>query len=84
MTLDEAIDCYAGKDPRGEYVLVLAGKDRKLMQKEEQDVWKAQTIEEHMAYYIRQGIPEKEAMKQVAKDRGCARRDIYNYLHSKR
>ncbi|CDD66611.1 ribosomal RNA small subunit methyltransferase I [Firmicutes bacterium CAG:882] len=30
--------------------------------------------------YIAQGMDKKEAMKQVAKDRGVSKRDIYNAL----
>ena len=39
------------------------------------------SIEEHMAYYENQGMDEKTAMKQVAKDRGVGKREIYQYLH---
>ena len=30
--------------------------------------------------YIAQGMDKKEAMKQVARDRGVSKRDIYNAL----
>lgn len=30
--------------------------------------------------YIAQGMDKKEAMKQVAKDRGVSKRDIYSAL----
>ena len=40
------------------------------------------TIEEHMAYYEKEGMDEKAAMKQVAKDRGVPKREIYQYLLS--
>ena len=38
------------------------------------------SIEDHMNYYISQGIDEKEAMKKVAKDRGVSKRDIYQSI----
>ena len=38
------------------------------------------TIEEHMDYYLKQGIAKKDAMKMVAKDRGIAKRDVYQQL----
>ena len=38
------------------------------------------TIEAHMKLYEDKGIDRKEAMKLVAKDRGVAKRDIYNAL----
>lgn len=38
------------------------------------------SIQEHMDYYMDQGIQKKEAMKMVAKDRGVGKRDIYQAL----
>ena len=38
------------------------------------------SIEEHMELYERQGMDHKEAMKQVATDRGISKRDVYQYL----
>lgn len=35
------------------------------------------SIEDHMEYYISQGVDRKEAMKKVAKDRGVQKREIY-------
>ena len=42
--------------------------------------WSNLSIEEHMEYYLSQGIDKKEAMKKTAKDRGVQKREIYNYL----
>jgi len=39
------------------------------------------TVEEHMAYYEAQGMDSKSAMKQVAKDRGVGKREIYAQIH---
>ena len=38
------------------------------------------SIEEHMEIYEKKGMSRKDAMKQVAKDRGVSKRDIYSYL----
>ena len=64
----------------GEYVLVIEGKSRAQIQKEQQQSWESMSIEEHMQYYESQGIARKEAMKLVAKDRGVSKRDIYQSL----
>ena len=40
----------------------------------------ALSLEDHVAHYKDQGMGEKEAMKQVARDRGVSRRDIYNLI----
>ena len=53
---------------------------RKEMEQESQESWKDISIEEHMTIYENQGIPRKEAMKMVAKDRGVTKRDIYQAL----
>ena len=74
------ISYYEDKEPRGEYVLVICGKSREEIVKEQQSSWEQLSIEEHMAYYETQGIDHKEAMKLVAKDRGVSKRDIYQYL----
>lgn len=80
MTIEEALLYYEETDPRGEYVLVLAGKPLEEIQKEQQQEWEALTLEEHMAIYENQGMARKEAMKLVAKDRGTTKREIYQAL----
>lgn len=80
-TLEEAMAYYREEEPRGEYVLVIEGKSLEQKRQEDIAVWQDQSIEEHMEYYRLQGMEEKAAMKQVAKDRGVSKRDIYQHLH---
>lgn len=79
MTLADSLSYYEVNEPRGEYVLIIAGRSREEMKKEEQAGWEALSLEEHMAHYESQGIDRKEAMKRVAKDRGVSKRDIYQH-----
>jgi len=79
-TFSALLSYYEEKEPRGEYVLVICGKSRDEIVKEQQASWEEMSIEEHMAHYESQGIDHKEAMKLVAKDRGVSKRDIYQYL----
>lgn len=79
-TIAEALVLYEKEEPRGEYVLVVEGKSLRQKNEERQAVWQSMTIEEHMAYYEEGGMDEKSAMKQVAKDRGVPKREIYQYL----
>lgn len=79
-TIDQAIEKYNEKEPRGEYVLVIEGKSQEEIQEENKQKRESMTIEEHMEYYISQGNDKKSAMKLVAKDRGVSKRDIYNQL----
>lgn len=79
-TLEEAIEYYKKDAPRGEYVLVIEGKSLYDRKKEQQKDWQSISVEEHMRVYEEQGVDRKDAMKQVAKDRGISKRDVYNYL----
>ena len=80
-TLGKALEYYENKEPKGEYVLVLRGRSRQELRQEEIFVWENMSIEEHMIFYQKQGMDDKTAMKQVAKDRGVGKREIYAYLH---
>lgn len=79
-TLEEAYAYYESNEPKGECVLVIEGKSREELKQEEVAKWEEMRIEEHMDYYLRQGIDKKEAMKMVAKDRGITKRDVYQQL----
>lgn len=80
-TLEKALEYYKTQEPKGEYVLVLRGRSPEEKRKEEIAVWGNMSVEEHMAYYQEQGMDSKAAMKQVAKDRGVGKREIYAYLN---
>lgn len=80
-TLEEALAKYETEEPRGEYVLVLEGKSFSQIKEEAIQAWEEMSIEEHMEYYESQGMDHKNAMKQVAKDRGVGKREIYSYLN---
>ena len=79
-TLSEAIAYYKENAPKGECVLVMEGRSRSEMRKEEQQSWEQMPLAEHMQHYEAQGIARKEAMKLVAKDRGISKREVYQAL----
>ena len=79
-TLSEAIAYYKENEPKGECVLVMEGRSRSEMRKEEQRSWEQMPLAEHMQHYESQGIARKEAMKLVAKDRGISKREVYQAL----
>ena len=79
-TIDELISHYEKEKPLGECVLVIEGKSRQELKEEAVASWEEISIEEHMEIYEKQGMTRKDAMKQVAKDRGVSKRDIYQYL----
>ncbi|MDD4210902.1 MAG: 16S rRNA (cytidine(1402)-2'-O)-methyltransferase [Clostridia bacterium] len=61
------------KTPRGEFVLVIEGKTIK-----EENALNNLTVEEHLEYYAKLDYKKNDAIKQVAKDRGVSRQEIYN------
>ncbi|HBV84111.1 MAG TPA: 16S rRNA (cytidine(1402)-2'-O)-methyltransferase [Lachnospiraceae bacterium] len=82
-TLQNARIMFETQEPRGEYVLVVEGKSLSEFQREQERNWQEILIEEHMYQYESQGVEHKEAMKQVAKDRGISKREVYQYLLKK-
>ncbi len=79
-TFEEALEYYEKEEPKGECVIVIQGKSVEEIQREEKESWENMSLKEHMAYYESQGINRKDAMKQVAKDRGISKRDVYQAL----
>ena len=79
-TIDGAIAEYEEREPRGEYVLVIEGKSKEAVMQEKQQAWEELTMQEHLQHYLDQGLDKKAAMKEMAKDRGVSKRDIYAAL----
>ena len=82
-TFSEALDYYAAHEVRGECVIVIEGRSRRELLEEQQKAWETMSVTEHMQQYLDQGMDKKSAMKQVAKDRGVGKRDIYQRLLEK-
>ena len=79
-TFSGALAFYRENDPKGECVIVIEGRSIEAMKQEVRDNWTEMTIEEHLEYYVSQGMEKKEAMKVVAKDRGISKRDVYRQV----
>ena len=78
-TLGEAAQAYGGdeKKARGEYVLVIEGRDRQELLDEKRGEWDMMSIPEHVRLYEERGDDKKTAMKKVAQERGISKRDVY-------
>ena len=74
LTLGNAVEYYNEKDPRGEYVLVVSGKDKV---SEVDSLSVTMTIREQVAYYIENGMSKNDAIKATAKDRKLPKNDVY-------
>jgi 16S rRNA (cytidine1402-2'-O)-methyltransferase len=79
-TLQEAVKKYADMDIKGEFVIIVEGKSFTELEAENKDSWMKMSVEEHMEFYMNKDIEKKEAMKLVARDRGVAKREIYQML----
>ncbi len=79
-TIAAAAEHFAQEEARGECVLVIRGRSRKEMEEEAHAAWEEVSVAEHMEQYLSKGMDKKEAMKQVAKDRGVGKREIYRAL----
>lgn len=79
-TLSEAREYYSENEPKGEFVLVIEGRDLQEIKEEEIAKWEEMSIEDHVQMYIDKGKDKKQAMKLAAKDRGISKREIYKEL----
>ena len=62
-----------GGEKRGEYVLIVEGAT------EAENPLNALPPKEHILHYMNSGMDKKDAIKQVAKDRGVSKSEIYKY-----
>ena len=62
------------EEPKGEYVIVVEGS-----KEIEEDKFSLLSIEEHINLYISRGMSKKDALKQVAKERGISKNELYKY-----
>ena len=59
------------------------GRNMADLEQESRDAWAQLSVDEHMQHYLSEGMDRKDAMKQVAKDRGVPKREIYQQLLNK-
>ncbi len=76
LTLAEAVSYYKEQSPRGEYVLVVEGAKDAVTA----NFWDAMDIPTHVQHYIDGGMAKMDAIKQVARDRGVAKNEIYKQM----
>ncbi len=81
MSLSEAVSYYNENEPRGEYVLVIEGRDEDDLIREQRRSWEDISIADHVAQYEAQGMDHKAALKQVSLDRGIPKREVYDAVH---
>lgn len=75
--LKEVIEHFNEKGVKGEFVLVLQGKQKEEFEKENKEKWQDISVEDHILSLIKSGISKKDAIKIVSKERGILKRDVY-------
>ncbi|TDL30452.1 16S rRNA (cytidine(1402)-2'-O)-methyltransferase [Jeotgalibacillus sp. S-D1] len=83
-TVEEGLEWAEATELRGEFCLIIEGAAKEVWQKDasENSWWETLTVVEHVNHYINQReFSSKEAIKEAAKDRGVAKRDIYQSYH---
>lgn len=84
-TLNSAIEFYKDNIPKGEYVLVVAGKSDEEEEIENAEKYASMSVKEHVDMLIENGTDKKQAIKDVAALRGIPKRDVYNeYVREER
>lgn len=82
-TLSEAVEWSQTEEIRGEFCIVLEGNSCVEEEDQEEAYWQNMSIVEHVDFIINQSnVSSKEAIKEVAKLRQVAKRDVYNEYHS--
>lgn len=78
-TLRESINHFEINRPRGEFVLVVEGKQLEQIEEEKRMTWESLTMEEHIKMYMNQNFSKKDAIKKVAKDRNLPKNEVYKF-----
>ena len=77
MTLGDLLAHYREHEPRGEFVLIVAGADESAVVA---DTAEEMSLTERYAAHIAKGLDKKEAMRRTAQELGISRRDVYQAL----
>ncbi|MCD8214167.1 MAG: 16S rRNA (cytidine(1402)-2'-O)-methyltransferase [Clostridiales bacterium] len=72
--LRELIDYFEENPPRGEFVIIIGGRE----EKDKPEIFL--TVKEQFELFLKQGYDRKEAMKLCAKERGVSKKVIYAEL----
>lgn len=79
--LGEALKIYEEREPRGEYVLVIAGGENSSLEEENFTLKEAAAI---AAKYAEEGMKKREACKKAALETGLRSNDIYAFLQDRK
>ncbi|MEK9200282.1 16S rRNA (cytidine(1402)-2'-O)-methyltransferase [Lysinibacillus halotolerans] len=81
-TISEAVQWVSENEIRGEFCVIIEGNIIGEIEEEQESYWTSLSLVEHVDYLIEEKqMNSKEAIKEVAKLRGLAKRDVYQEYH---
>ncbi|WP_312712263.1 16S rRNA (cytidine(1402)-2'-O)-methyltransferase [Proteiniclasticum ruminis] len=76
-TVQEVLETYKDRTPKGEFVLVVEGMSQKAQQLEKEELYAHLTVKEHLLQFIESGMSKKDAVKAVVELRGISKKEVY-------
>ena len=74
LLLSQFCEKLKNTPPKGEYVLIIEGL------KDEKPFFSDMSVEQHVEFYMKQGMDKMNAIKACAKDRGVSKNEIYKHF----
>jgi len=75
--VQEVVEAYKDRTPKGEFVLVVEGMSLEAQQLEKESHYAHLTVKEHLLQFVEKGMSKKDAVKAVAELRGIPKKEVY-------
>lgn len=79
-TLEDAIEYFKSNPPKGEYVIVIDGKNPDELKKENASEYDSVSVPDHVNMLTEDGFDKKAAIKEVARLRDMPKREVYKIV----
>ena len=79
-TLEDAIEYFKSNPPKGEYVIVIEGKNPDELKKENASEYDSVSVPDHVNMLTEDGFDKKAAIKEVARLRDMPKREVYKIV----
>ncbi len=79
-SLSEVREYFEQNEPKGEFVIVIEGADPEALKAEKSAQTESISMTESFNMLIESGLDEKSAMKQIARERGIGKREVYKEI----
>lgn len=79
-TLEDSIEYFKSNPPKGEYVIVIEGKNPDELKKENASEYDSVSVPDHVNMLTEDGFDKKAAIKEVARLRDMPKREVYKIV----